>query len=69
MRPAPPGGGGVWYDTPAVNLEPPLTRWQHCAFNKARDLHHRGSLTRDTNQCVCDITTEDSKNQEWVSTG
>ncbi len=35
-------------------LEPlvPLTRWQHCTFNKARDSRHRGSLTRDTNQCV-----------------
>ncbi len=57
MRPAPPGGGRVWCDTPVVNLEPPLARWQHCAFNKARDSRHRGSLTRDTNQCVCDITT------------
>ena len=26
--PTPPTGGGVWCDTPAVNLEPPLTRWR-----------------------------------------
>ncbi len=24
LRPAPPGGGGVWCDTPAVKMEPPL---------------------------------------------
>ncbi len=44
------------------NLEPPppLSRWQHCTFNKARDSRHRASLTRDTNQCVCDITTQSS---------
>ncbi len=51
----------MWCDTPPVNLEPLalLVRWQHCVFNKARDSCHRASLTRDTNQCVCDITTHD----------
>ncbi len=46
-----------------MKLEPPpapLARWQHCTFNKHRDSRHHASLTRDTNQCVCDITTYDS---------
>ncbi len=47
----------VWCDTPDVNLEPPLARWQHCTYNKHRDSCHRGSLTWDTKPCVCDITT------------
>ncbi len=34
LRPLPPGGGGVWCDTPAVNLEPLLIRWHHCVLNK-----------------------------------
>ncbi len=40
-----PGGGGVWCDTPAVNLEPPLARWHHCVLNKGGDSHPRASLS------------------------
>ncbi len=32
VLPTPPTGGGVWCDTPAVKLEPPLTRW--CDWNE-----------------------------------
>ncbi len=53
-----------------MKLEPPpapLARWQHRTFNKHRDSRHRASLTRDTNQCVCDITTLDKKWCEFKS--
>ncbi len=52
-RPLPPGGGGVWYDTPAVNLEPPLVRWHHCVLNKWGDSRPRGqSLLRYQPVCL-----------------
>ncbi len=53
----------MWCDKPAVKTEPLLDRWQHCVLNKARDSRHRASLTRDTNQCVCDITTPEGATQ------
>ncbi len=57
MRPAPPSGGGVWCDTPAAN-------WNHhwtdgttvYKINRVVPAVEL-SLTRDTNQRVCDITT------------
>ncbi len=32
--PTPPTRGGVWCDTPAVNLEPLLTRWHDWKVKK-----------------------------------
>ncbi len=48
VLPTPPTGGGVWCDTPAVNLEPPLTRWHDWKeVNKYGGSHPRGqSLLR-----------------------
>ncbi len=47
------GGGGLWCDTPAVNLEPPLVRWHHCVLNKRGDSHPRGqSLLRYQPVCL-----------------
>ncbi len=57
MRPAPPGGGGVWCDTPAVNLNHRLTDGT-TVYSINTEVPALGdSLSWDTNQCVCDITT------------
>ncbi len=53
----PPGGGGVWCDTPSSNVRTTEHRWQHWV-NKNTEVPALGdSLSWDTNQRVCDITT------------
>ncbi len=44
VLPIPPTGGGVWYDTPAVNLEPLLTRWRDWKVNKYGGFRPQGQF-------------------------
>ncbi len=57
MRPAPPGGGGVWCDTPAVNLNHLGTGGSTVHSINMEIRATVASLTWDTQLIVCDITT------------
>ncbi len=62
--PTPPTGGGVWCDTPAVNLEPSLTRWHDWKeVNKYRGSHPQGqSLLKYQPVCLWYHYTKSIKN-------
>ncbi len=59
LRPPPPGGGGVWWDILAVNLNHRLIDGSTVYIINTEVPALGDSLSWDTNQCVCDITTND----------